>query len=57
MSSYLENMKGTSFSLPTELCPEACNWLAFPMLHPRRQEILEYLGVPLLVGASHLIAS
>jgi len=38
---FLKNLKGTSFELPTENVH--CDWLAFPLLHPKRAELLEYL--------------
>ena len=40
---FLSNMKGTSFGLPAEPHGFACDWLAFPMLSTRRNELLEYL--------------
>lgn len=38
---YLENLKGTDFILPIEDGEQ--NWLAFPLMHPKRTEIMKYL--------------
>ena len=38
---FLKNLAGTSFELPTEFVPS--DWLAFPLLHPKRGELLEYM--------------
>ncbi|KAL1496763.1 hypothetical protein AB1Y20_014353 [Prymnesium parvum] len=38
---FLENMKGTSYVLPKELVHS--DWLAFPLRHPRRAELLAFL--------------
>lgn len=38
---FIAGLKGTSYVLPTEL--EAYHWLAIPLQHPRRKELLEYL--------------
>ena len=40
---FLENMKGTSFGLPSEPYGYECHWLAFPMLSKHRNALLEYL--------------
>mmetsp|Transcript_70673 Transcript_70673/g.193857 ORF Transcript_70673/g.193857 Transcript_70673/m.193857 type:complete len:365 (-) Transcript_70673:294-1388(-) len=38
---FLTNLAGTSFALPSEVVPS--DWLAFPLLHPKRGELLQYL--------------
>ena len=38
---FIAGLEGTSYVLPTEL--EAYHWLAIPLQHPRRKELLEYL--------------
>ena len=38
---FLSNLRGTSFVLPSEL--EPYDWLAFPLQHPCRGELLAYL--------------
>ena len=38
---FYQNMQGTSFLLPMEYSHS--DWLAFPLLHPNRSELLEYL--------------
>jgi CDP-6-deoxy-D-xylo-4-hexulose-3-dehydrase len=40
---FLTNLKGTSFILPTEIAGQNCCWLAFPLLHPKRNDVLKYL--------------
>jgi CDP-6-deoxy-D-xylo-4-hexulose-3-dehydrase len=40
---FLSNLQGTSFVPPTELAGQTCCWLAFPLMHPRRNEVLKYL--------------
>ena len=38
---FLSNLQGTPFVLPME--HDRCDWLAFPLLHSRRQELLMFL--------------
>jgi len=38
---FLDNLKGTSFELPTEVVKS--DWLAFPLLHKKRSELLQYM--------------
>ena len=38
---FYQNMQGTSFLLPLEYSHS--DWLAFPLMHPKRPELLEYL--------------
>jgi hypothetical protein len=38
---FYQNMQGTSFLLPMEY--SRSDWLAFPLMHPNRSELLEYL--------------
>merc|ERR1712054_332416 len=38
---FLKNLQGTSFELPTEFSKS--DWLAFPLLHSHRSELLQYM--------------
>ena len=38
---FLSNLQGTPYVLPME--HGRCDWLAFPLLHPKRQELLMFL--------------
>jgi len=38
---YLKNLEGTSYELPNEVVKS--DWLAFPLLHSKRSEILQYM--------------
>jgi len=38
---YIERLKGSSFVFPSN--SESFDWLAMPLLHPKRQEILDFL--------------
>merc|ERR1711988_996784 len=38
---FLKKLQGTNYALPTENVPS--DWLASPLLHPKRGQLLEYL--------------